>query len=226
MGVRLFSEDTSWEQARKDVRYTAKSLGTRPRHEALVKPLAALLARWAVIEEERRTAEDALVDANAVVAARDEELDEAVFRLVSRLLIEVEGDVAHATFRAYFPEPPSEVIHLGLESEIVRTRELFTVAEQEKASPEVRAILAGIAELHRGGEDALREREQAFVALSRADLHIQDWKESANAARRSITNVLEAFALRNQLPRGYAEGFFPAWSRGEKKAAKAGDGGG
>jgi hypothetical protein len=210
MGLRLFTEDTSWDHARKDVRYTVKSLETRPKHQQLVRPLGSLLARWATIEEERRTAEDELVDANAVVSAVDAELDEAVFRLVSRLLVEVGHDPAHATFRAYFPEPPSEVIHLGLESEIARTRELFAVAEEKHASAEVREILAGIAELQRRGEAALSAREQAFVAVSRADLHVQDWKESANAARKSVAHVLEAFATKNQLPRGYSEGFFPA----------------
>jgi hypothetical protein len=220
MGLRLFTEDTSWEQARKDVRYTVKSLETRYRHPQLVKPLSALLTRWAAVEEERRTAEDDLVDANAVVSALDEELDEAVFRLVTRLLVEVGGDASHATFRAYFPEPPSEVIRLGLESEIIRTRELFVVADEKRASPEVRAILAMIAELSRRGENALGARERAFVAVSRADLHVQDWKDSANAARRSVANVLEAFALKHHLLRGYSAGFFPTSARTLKKSAK------
>lgn len=223
MGLRLFTEDTSWEQARKDVRYTVKSLETRYRHQPLVKALATLLARWASVEEERRAAEDALVDANAVVSALDEELDEAVFRLVTRLLVEVSNDTSHPTFRAYFPEPPSEVIRLGLESEIIRTRELFAVAEEHHASPELRAILAAIGELNRRGENALRERERAFVAVSRADLHVQDWKESANAARRSVANVLEAYALKHRQLRGYSAGFFPTSARTMKKSTK-GDG--
>lgn len=225
MGLRLFTEDTSWEQARKDVRYTLTSLGARSKkHEQLVKPLSTLLSRWTAIEDERRAAEDALVDATAVVAALDEELDEAVFRLVSRLLFEVDHNASHPTFRAYFPEPPSEVIRLGLESEIARTKDLFVVAEEKHATPEVHQILAGIAELHRRGEEALRDREQAFLALSRAELHIQDWKDSANAARRSVANVLEAYALKNHLPRGHAEGFFPPSSRTSKKSSKTSEG--
>jgi hypothetical protein len=223
MPLRLFTEDTPWEQARKDVRYTVTSLATRRKHEQLVKPLAALLTRWSAVEDERREAEDALVDANAVVASLDEELDEAVFRLVSRLLFEVDHNAQHPTFLAYFPEPPSEVIRLGLESEITRTKELFAVAEQKSASPELRAILEVIADLHRRGEEALAQREQAFIRLSRAELHIQDWKESANAARRSVANVLEGFAMKNHLPRGYADGFFPPSARIAKKSAKVGD---
>jgi hypothetical protein len=220
MGLRLFADDTSWEQARKDVRYTAKSLEVRQKHEPLVRPMVALLAKWAAIEDERRAAEDALVDATAACAALDEELDEAVFRLVSRLLEEVGHDASHPTFRAYFPEPPSEIIRLGLESEIARTKDLFAVAEEQHASPEVGAILEGIAGLQRRGEEALQGREHAFVALSRADLHASDWKESANAARRSVAHVLEGFALKNHLPRGYGEGFFPASSRTVKKPGK------
>src|SRR4051794_34826878 len=124
MGLRLFTEDTPWEVCRKDVRFTCTSLSVRAHHEALAKALRTLLSKWTTIEMERRDAEDALVDANAVVGALDEELDEAVFKLVSRLLVELDHDSTHPTFKAYFPEPPSEVIRLGLESEITRTKEL------------------------------------------------------------------------------------------------------
>ena len=220
MPLRLFTDDTPWEQARKDVRYTATSLGVRQKHEHLVKALLSLLARWSGIDDRRREAEDALVDANAAVGALDEELDEAVFRLVSRLLFEVDHNVAHPTFKAYFPEPPSEVIRLGLESEIARTRELFAVAEERGASFEVRAILAAVADLHRRGEEALRLREEAFLSLSRIKLEVQDWKESANAARRSIANVLEGHAGKHHLPRGYADGFFPPAARTSKKLSR------
>jgi hypothetical protein len=220
MPLRLFTDDTPWEQARKDVRYTATSLGVRQKHEHLGKPLLALLARWAGIDAQRRAAEDALVDANAAVGALDEELDEAVFRLVSRLLFEVDHNSAHPTFMAYFPEPPSEVIRLGLEGEIARTRELFPVAEERGASADVRAILAVIAALHRRGEEALRVRVEAFLARSRVQLHVQDWKESANAARRSVANVLEGHASKNHLPRGYADGFFPPAARTSKKLSR------
>jgi hypothetical protein len=222
MGPRLFTEDTSWEQARKDVRYTVKSLDSRHRHQQLLKPLETLLTRWKTVDDERRAADDELVDANAMVNALDHELDEAVYRLVSRLLKEADGDTSNATFLAYFPEPPTEVIRLGLESEIVRTKQLFEVAEERGASPEVRAILKQIGELQRRGDNALRARVDAFVMVSRADLHVQDWKESANAARRSVANVLEAYALKNHLPRGYSESFFPASARSTKKTKAEG----
>ena len=124
MALRLFSEVTGWEQARKDIRFTATRLAARPIHEPLAKPLRGLLDQWNTLDQERRDADDAIVDANALVAALDEELDDAVGKLATRLLYEVGGDSAHPTFKAYFPEPPSGVIRLGLESEIKRTRDL------------------------------------------------------------------------------------------------------
>lgn len=222
MGLRLFTEDTSWEQTRKDVRYTIKNLDTRHRHQQLVKPLETLLGRWRAVDEERRAAEDELVDANAMVNALDHELDEAIYCLVSRLLKEADGDAQSPSFQAYFPEPPTEVIRLGLESEIVRTKQLFEVADERGASPEVRVILKLVGELHRRGEHALRARVDAFVAVSRAELKVQDWKESANAGRKSVANVLEAYALKNHLPRGYSESFFPPSARTTKKTKAEG----
>jgi hypothetical protein len=217
MGLRLFTEDTSWEVCRRDLRFTCTSLAVRAQHEPLAKALRNLLSKWSSIEMERRDAEDALVDANAVVGALDEELDEAVFKLVSRLLVELDHDSTHPTFKAYFPEPPSEVIRLGLESEITRTRELFAVAEARGASPDVRAVLARVAAIHKRGEEALRAREKAFAAVSRVHLQVQDWKDSANAARRSISGVLEGYAIKNHLPPGYPQRFFTEASRSSTK---------
>jgi hypothetical protein len=43
-------------------------------------------------------------------------------KLVSRLHFDVDQDRAKPGFAKYVPEPPSEVIRLGLESEIERTK--------------------------------------------------------------------------------------------------------
>jgi len=219
MALRLFHEGTGWEQARKDTRYTAARLDARAAHDGLAKPLRGLLARWVTIDEERREADDAVVDANALVAALDDELDTAVDAFINRLLYELHGDGAHPVFKAYFPEPPSEVLRLGLESEIERTKKLFHVAEERKVSKEVSQLLAAIAAVSKRGTAALAAREAAYATTSRVTLRIQTWKESANAARRGVDSVLEGHAVKAQLPRGYADRFFPAPPRLTKKRA-------
>jgi hypothetical protein len=220
MGLRLFTEDTAWDQARRETRFTMSRLAARKDHGALAKPLRALLGKWTTTDQERRDADDAVVDANALVSALDEELDEAVDRLANRLLYEAGGNGADPIFKAYFPEPPSEVIRLGLESEIARTKALAAVAEERKPSKEVKALLKVIADVEKRGEAALRGREAAYGAASKISLRVQAWKEDANAARRSVENQLDAYAIQSRRPRGYADGFFPAPTRARKNGKK------
>ena len=219
--MRLFDEGTSWEQARKDTRYPAARLDAKKRHAPLSKSLRALLAQWNTTDQERRDADDAVVDANALVSAIDEELDDTIGLLVARLLYEAGNDPANATFKTYFPEPPNEVIRLGLESEIARTKELVHVAEEKKASKEVWAILKAVAEIEKRGTEALAARVEAYTGVSRGALRIQTWKENANAARRGVEAALETWAVANGKPRGYADAFFPAAPRAKKKATPA-----
>src|SRR3569832_1133261 len=92
MGLRLFTEVTAWDQARRETRFTMSRLAARRDHVALARPLRALLGRWAATDQERRDADDAVVDATALVSALDEELDEGVDELANRLLYEAGGD--------------------------------------------------------------------------------------------------------------------------------------
>ncbi|MEP7122855.1 MAG: hypothetical protein ABJE95_18155 [Byssovorax sp.] len=217
--MRLFDEGTSWEQARKDTRYPTARLDARKHHAVLSRPLRALLGQWNTVDQERRDADDAVVDANALVSAIDEELDDTIGLLVARLLYEAGNDPANATFKTYFPEPPNEVIRLGLESEIARTKLLIHVAEEKKASKETWAILKTVAEIEKRGTEALAARVVAYTGVSRVALRIQTWKENANAARRGVEAALETYAVAHGKPRSYADAFFPATARVKKKAA-------
>ena len=220
MALRVFSDQTGWEQARKDTRFTAARLDARKRHAALSKPLRGLLAQWATTDQERRDADDAVVDANALVSALDEDLDEAVTTLVSRLLYEANQNEQDPTFKAFFAEAPSEVIRLGLESEIARTKEFAIVAAERTVSKEIKAILKTIANLHSDGTTALKARESAYATVARISLRIQTWKENANAVRRGADNALDAWAIANGKERNYSDRYFPAGARAPKKAPK------
>jgi hypothetical protein len=222
MGFRLFNEDTPWEQARKDVRTTAAAVAAEKDHAALAKPLRALLTQWGTVEQERRDADDAMVDANALVRHFDKKLDRAVEKLVSRLEFEVGGERSKPGFAEYFPEPPNEVIRLGLESEIARTERFDNVAKELGASKQVRALLATIDGIRKEGAKVLETREEVAKRQGRVSLRISVWKESANAARRGVENALDAYAIANDLPRDYSDEFFPPARVSKKtKTAKA-----
>jgi hypothetical protein len=222
MGLTLFTDKTSWENARKDVRHTASTLTASEVHLPAAKPLKTLLTRWNEIDQERRDADDQLVDANALVAWIDVRLlDPLVTELASVLLHGARQDRSDPKFKRFFPEPPNEVVRMGLESEIKRTKAFFNVAEEVQTSQEAKAILAKITAAHKQGEAALAAREEATLHVARISLRIQTWKEDANGVRRSVANKLDAHANENGLPRDYSDAFFPASRAAKSSAGKA-----
>jgi hypothetical protein len=58
MAMALFTDKTSWENVRKDVRHTASTLTASEVHLPVAKPLKALLARWNETNRERGDAGD------------------------------------------------------------------------------------------------------------------------------------------------------------------------
>jgi hypothetical protein len=209
MPLRLFTDKTSWDDSRRDVRYTAAALEATGQHAAMAKPLRALLTQWKTIEAEREDADDAMVDANAVVRHIDAALDREVNHLAGQLLAENGRDTAAPGFRRFFPEAPSAVIRLGLESEIEHTKKFDTVAEEVGASKEVKAILKRVDALRTKGGAALKEREKVAERQGRVSLRIATWKDDANHARRSVESALEKLAAEQRLPRSYSDEFFP-----------------
>ena len=188
----------------------------------MAKQVKALLTRWNETDQARRDADDQLVDANALVAWIDVRLlDPLVIELASLLLHEARQDRSDPKFKRYFPERPNEIVRMGLESEIKRTKAFFTVAEEAPPSKEGLAILAKIAAVHKQGEAALTAREEATLHVARLSLRIQTWKEDANGVRRSVENNLDAHANEQGLPRDYSDAFFPASKAGKSSAGKA-----
>ena len=222
MPLRLFTEDTSWEQARHDQRFTRSRLAAHDAHGKLTKPLQALLGDWRTVDGDRLQADDGLVDAHAVVSMVDYLLDEQVGALASRLRYELGGAGAdsHPTFRAFFAEAPTNVIRLSLESEIARTRKFHHVAQEITVSPEVKAILKEVNAIQVRGQAALEARQEAQAAVTRVALRIAAWKQAANAARRAVETALDAHANTHHLPRTYAAAFFPQPPPKKKKEKK------
>lgn len=209
MPLRLFTDKTPWDDVRRDVRYVAAGLTAADEHIALAKPLRTLLAQWKTIESDREDADDAMVDANAVVRRLDITLDRLVNDLAGQLLAECGRDTSAPGFRRFFPEAPSAVIRLGLESEIERTKKFATVAEEIGASKETKAILKRFDGIHTKGTAALKARERLAETQGRVSLRISTWKDDSNHARRSVESALEKYATDHRLPRTYADEFFP-----------------
>jgi len=195
---------------RRDLRHTASALAASAEHADLAPPVRDHLTRWSELDVQRGEAEDAVADANAVVAVVDALLDRTVNALSSTLLAESKGKRTSKLFRAFFPESPTEIVRLGLEREIERTKAFFLVAEEQGASLPVKAVLIEMRAVHARGNEALAQRETAAVAAARVSLRRDTWRDEANRIRRSVENALDTYATEHALGRDFADAFFPA----------------
>ena len=190
----LLNDSGGWDTSRRVVRLTASTLKASDDHAALAKPLMALLTRWLTLDQERRTADDSLVDANARVTWLDAALDHAVTIFVAQLLADGGGNRAHRTFAsavegATLPKPTA-------------------------------ALWKGVTAGFPAGKAALKEREGAALEVARVALRVQRWKDDANATRRSIDLALGKYAVERDLPRDYADTFFPRRQTSKTSAKK------
>ncbi|HEY2366993.1 MAG TPA: hypothetical protein VGH87_11440 [Polyangiaceae bacterium] len=212
--MRLFDENTSWDDARRAMRFTAAALKAAPEHEKLAGAFGKLLASWKVVDEARHAAEDATVDANALVHFHDVMLDGHVTRLASRARADHGEDSRE--FAALFPEPPNEVIKLGLESEIERVKKWDGVKKESSLSKGVLQSLKDIDQTCARGQKALAAREAGVTEAARVSLRVSKWKDDANGARRSVETALDDYANKHSLGRDYASAFFPIATRAKK----------
>ena len=217
--MRLYSMSEGWETMRRDLRFTRAMLVASKTHEALARPLDTLCTQWAALDVERRDASDALTDANARVAFLDLRLDEATTRFAAQLLADADGKREHPTFRAFFPDAPTELIRMGLGSQVEASARLHQVATEVRLSQASMTKLNAMAAIEEETGAALTAREEAAVAQTRVSLRVQAWRENANGARRSVHTALHEHANRNGLPREYPEAFFPS-ARAPKKPGR------
>jgi hypothetical protein len=219
MGLRLFTDETSWEQTRRDVRHARAALAATGDHANLANAMTKLLASWSSLDAERIEADDALVDANALVRYWDSQLDELVARLAARVI--ADHGKGSSEYLALFPEAPATIVRLGLESEIARVKKFDVVAKERKLSKGVQELLAQIGKVVTDGSKVLAARVTAAEGSARVALRVAAWKEDANAARRSVAISLDKWALENGAGRDYSHAFFPAAKTSKKKPAVA-----
>lgn len=223
MPLRLFHERTGWSAARSELLYTTAALEAREPHRPLAKPLHTLLESWKAIDTERRAAEDAMVAANAAVAAIDAELDEVVSALSRELVHAAKGDRRDRAYVAFFPDGANTIVRLGLESELERVKSFGVLAKELAIAEAARSKIATLEALAPRGRAALEARQQRAVALALVRLRITEWKEAANAARRGVELALGQYAVAHKKGKTYPDPFFPLKKRSKREAEGSGE---
>lgn len=121
MPLRMFREQPVG--SRRDASCASPPLGTSEVHRALAELLRALLGEGNTLGQRRRDADDAMVDANALVQARDAQLDAQVQQLATQLRFE---EACRATTPPLGPRPPRQrFFHEGTGRERRRHQQLL-----------------------------------------------------------------------------------------------------
>lgn len=217
--MQRFNEKTTWVNARETTLFTAATLRASARHEKQAKALEAQLAKWDAIDRARQAAADRVTRAHALIAWSDYALDFALKAFANELLRDAKGDANDKLFRAYFDEAPSEVIRLGVESELARIEPMFATSEKVKLSKTAASALALVKTATVAASKAIVERKAAFAEQASVALDMASWKESTDAARVSIHVQLQSWAVDNGEDRLYAERFYSSPERKSKRKA-------
>lgn len=205
---------------RRDVRHTCAMLKAARDQGALVAVLAALLERWEALEAERRSADDALVDANAGVAWTNNVLDGHVKRFGVRLLAQCDNDRGHPTYAAYFKDDsPGKVADLALEAEIKRIDEWEKIRAEARVDAYAGEALADIDAACAEGRAVIAAREDVQKRGSLVTLRVDAWRNDANLARRRVEVALDEYAVKHGLPRDWSAQFFMTAPRSARKTA-------
>jgi hypothetical protein len=213
--MRQFQNE-GWDQVRHDTVFTAEAVRAEEAHADKATALDRLVAEWGGIDQSLRDAQDGVTRADARVRVLDGRLDRAVGLVAKRLAAD-----APALSARYFPERPSEVTKLALESELSRVAKWKQVAVEFPPPPNVAEALAQVAALDGPGQQALQARGQAETQLEAVRLKASAWREKVNGARRDVELALAQYAQESGLPKEYAADFFPAAERRSKKAEDA-----
>jgi len=219
--MRKFDASTGLQTARRSVLFTKSALEASGRHDRLVVAVALQLTRWGPVAEARRAADDAVTLAHARVSWGDYLLDRGVQAFANELLRDAGGDRNNTLFREFFPEPPSEVVRMGLEAEITRCERFDVVAAKRTLSERASAALGVVVAAMETGREALKARRAAYLQQAETSLDAVSWKEATEAARQSVHLQLQTWALENGEDRSYAERFFFDPRPGKAKGAKA-----
>ncbi|MDP3278624.1 MAG: hypothetical protein Q8Q09_25770 [Deltaproteobacteria bacterium] len=206
--MKRFSERTSWEGGRSSVLFSAAALEASGHHASLATTLNTQLTKWATLDGQRKSADDAITRAHAQVAWADYALDQAVRAFANELLRDAGGKSQDKTYRAFFTDNPSEIVRMALEREIERLEAMWLVATRVKISKRATEALNGLRACCEEGTKRLVARKAAQDHRALVALDIAAWKSSTDAARVSAHVQLQQWALDHDDEPSYAERFF------------------
>ena len=152
--------------------------------------------------------------AQAAVSAADDQLDDFINDLDLAFIQVLRGDRQSPRYRRYLPVPKSQLIRMGLGTELGRVRSWpDSLASEPEA--ELKTLGERLRPIIAQGDQALEQRRKA--AATRADHRVRNITsliDDINNARMSLFGTLTQKAATARLPRNWPDRFFQHASRG------------
>ncbi|HEY1956217.1 MAG TPA: hypothetical protein VGH28_11395 [Polyangiaceae bacterium] len=216
MSIRLLRYDDALDTIWDDLVYTEARLSADKRAKDLAKAVSALVARVEKVSLEQRAKWRAETNAEAVVDKCDDDLDDQVSAFSNDLSHAEGGKKNTARYKLYFGSSATDVIRLGLKSELEKIGGWVSKLKKEKL-----AALGGHAKaftaLASAGKAALAARTEAQSARASHRIEtIHTLVDDVNAARISIAAELDTRAVKLRLPHDFSSRFFRHSTRAPK----------
>lgn len=217
--MRQYYENDGWEWMHGNTVVTASMLKASGVHATLAEPLTLHLVAWRALDDERRAAETAVDEADALVAWKNLELDPITTRFGALLYADCGNDRKHTTYTKFFPVAPNEITRLGLDAQVAAMDHFPTVAAEVRLTTTTDAVLKDVLACLTQSKAACDARKEIAKGVARVSLKQDAWRDEANKRRRAVENALATYATAHDLPRSYPDAFFPAPKAAKKPSA-------
>lgn len=223
MPAPIIRQDASLGSVRDDVVYTQARLAANPLTSALAADFDPALSSWDTTRNQEVALRTAVVKATAVVAVRDDVLNDLVDEISRAILVEVKGDRTAPLYVLYFgTKTPSEVKRPVLGDQLSKMR-TWVGSLSGSTVPALQDLGAKLA-------DAVAAADTAVEGLAAAEHAVREFRttgprklfiDSVNALRKDTYGKLSKIPHDSPelyLSPSFAEAFFRHESR--KPSAK------
>ena len=208
MSIRTIQASEGLDAVWDELVYTEAVVSAEPLARPLAALIAALIARTELAQAAQKAAWRAELVAQALVDHADVNLDDKVTVFALDLARAEAGDKRSPRFKLYFPHTVSEVVRLGLESEIKRIDSWpQTLAGETDAT--LTTYGPAFTSLITDGKAALQARQDS--AIARATQRVREiltLVDDVNNTRLSLAGQLTQIGVAHHLAKDWADRFF------------------
>lgn len=221
MSIQQIQPDWPLDDVWDELVYTHARLTKNKHAKDLAPQVTPLFKRWEKVAGQQRALWRAEIEAQAGVDEDDDEIDETVTDVSGTILYREKQKRDSARYKRYFKRPASEIVRLGLESELEVVRDWPASLKTEPES-DLQALGKRLEDNVTTGDAAVAERKQAIAGT--ADHRVREihpFIAEVNVVRNTLYGTLVTRAGQKKLSPKWPERFFRKAKSGPKAKKKA-----